>query len=108
MKTTNLFLTLCLLSGVGSVFAATPYKTADTQLEGTRSDVEVTRKIRERLMEDKSLSNRAQNVTIVTVGNNINISGIVDKKDEIAKISSVAQQFAMGKTIKNNVKVNRQ
>lgn len=107
MKTTNLFLTFCLVSGVSFVHAATPKKTADSQFQGTTSDVEVTRKIRERLMEDDSLSTAAQNVTVVTVGNNITLKGEVEKKEEIAKVSSVAQEFAIGKTITNELKVTR-
>jgi hyperosmotically inducible protein len=109
MKTTNLFLTFCLVSGVSFAHAATttPKKTADSQFQGTTSDVEVTRKIRERLMEDKSLSTKAQNVTIVTVGNNITLKGEVEKKDEISKVSSVAQEYAIGKTITNELKVTR-
>ena len=107
MKTTNLFLTFCLVSGVSFAHSATPNRTADSQFQGTTSDVEVTRKIRERIMEDKSLSTTAQNVTIVTLGNNITIKGEVEKKDEIAKINSAAQHFAMGKTITNELKVTR-
>lgn len=107
MRASHLFLTFCLVSGVSFSHAAAPKRTADSQMQGTGNDVEVTRKIRERLMEDKSLSNLAHNVTIVTVGNQITISGNVKTKDEVAKISSAAQQYAMGKTIKNELKVTR-
>ena len=58
-------------------------------------------------MEDKSLSTAAQNVTVVTVGNNITLRGEVEKREEISKVSSVAQEFAIGKTITNELKVTR-
>lgn len=107
MKTSNLFLTFCLLSGVASAQAVPAKRTADIQMQGTSNDVEVTRKIRDRLTSDDSLSTNAQNVTIVTLGNTVTLKGDVKKKDEIQKISSVARELAAGKTIKNELRVIR-
>lgn len=106
MKLSYFVLTFCLISGSAQVFSATA-KTADTQMQGTSNDVEITRRIRETLTKDDSLSTSAQNVTIVTVGNSLTLKGEVARQDEIAKINSVARQFAGGKTINNELKVTR-
>lgn len=98
MKPTNLIFAFVFLSG---------FSIAATQMEGTSNDVEVIRKIRQSLLEDKSLSVKAQNVTIMSLGNDITIKGTVQSKDEMAKVSSAAQEYAMGKTIKNELKVAR-
>ena len=103
----NIVLALCLVSGASFASAAPVNKTADTQMQGTTNDVEITRKIRDRLTSDDSLSSSAQNVTIVTLGNSITLKGNVDKKDEISKINNVAQEFAAGKLIRNELKVVR-
>ncbi len=58
-------------------------KTADSQMLGSNSDVDVTRKIRDRLTDMDELSIRAQNITIVTRENNITLIGTVDKQEEI-------------------------
>ncbi len=107
MKFKSLFLTFCLVSGISGAYAANKPKTADSQVLGTSYDVEVTRKIRESLTSDESLSSAAQNVTIVTVGNTITLRGEVKKQDEITKITNAAQQVAAGKTINNELRVTR-
>ncbi len=81
--------------------------TADSQLKGTDADVQITRKIRDRLTDMEGLSMKAQNVTIVTKGNNIILNGEVDKQEEIQKIMSVAQEFSSGKQITNQLSVNK-
>lgn len=99
-------LLFCLVLGAAPAFAVTA-KTADTQIQGTANDVEVTRRIREALTKDESLSYMAQNVTIVTVGNSVTLRGEVSAKEEVAKINSAAQKYAAGKTIKSELKVTR-
>lgn len=81
--------------------------TADSQMKGTDADVQVTRKIRDRLTDMDGLSMKAQNVTIVTKGNNITLNGVVDKQEEIQKIMSVAQEMASGKQITNQLSVKQ-
>ncbi len=81
--------------------------TADAQMTGSDADVEVTRKIRDRLTDMDNLSTRAQNITIVTKGNNVTLQGEVDKQDEIRKILSVAQEVAAGKNVANQLRVHK-
>ena len=108
MKASNLLLTFCLVSGVSLAQATTTVnKTADSQMQGTSNDVEITRKIRDRLTDDDSLSTSAKNVTIVTLGNTVTIKGNVEKREEVKKITTAAQELAAGKTIKNELRVNQ-
>ena len=81
--------------------------TADSQMTGTNNDVEITRKIRARLTDMEGLSTSAQNVTIVTKGKNVTISGEVEKEDEIRKILSTAQQVATGMSVTNKLTVEK-
>lgn len=82
-------------------------KTADSQMKGTDADVAVTRKIRDRLTDMDDLSTRAQNVTIVTAGNNVTLRGEVDKQEEITKIMSVAQKMSSGRSVSNQLSVHK-
>lgn len=103
----NLILTFCLVSGVSVAYAEAAKKTADTQMQGTSNDVEITRKIRDRLTSDESLSTSAQNITIVTLGDTVTLKGNVEKRDEVNKITNAAQEIAAGKKIKNQLRVTR-
>jgi osmotically-inducible protein OsmY len=81
--------------------------TADSQMKGSEADVNVIRKIRDRLTDMDDLSTRAQNVTIVTQGKEVTLKGEVDKQEEIQKIMNVAQEEASGKNIKNQLSVHK-
>lgn len=82
-------------------------KTADSQMKGSDADVAVTRKIRDRLTDMDGLSMRAQNITIVTVGNNVTLKGEVEKQEEIQKVMNVAQEVASGKNISNQLSIHK-
>ncbi|MEO5668944.1 MAG: hypothetical protein ABIR96_12865 [Bdellovibrionota bacterium] len=56
--------------------------TAMDQAQGSKMDVEMTRKIRVKLIADKSLSSQAQNVTVVTLGKNVTLRGSVESQRE--------------------------
>jgi osmotically-inducible protein OsmY len=58
------------------------------------SDVEMTRKIRRALMEDKSLSTTARNVKVVTVGGTVILRGPVKSEHEKAAIAHKALHIA--------------
>jgi len=57
-------------------------------------DVEVTRRIRRALMEDKSLSTTAKNVKVVTAGGNVVLRGPVKSEHEKAAIAHKALEIA--------------
>jgi hyperosmotically inducible periplasmic protein len=58
------------------------------------SDVEVTRKIRRALMNDKTLSSTARNVKVITVGGTVILRGPVKSKHEKVAIADKALQIA--------------
>jgi len=80
----KIVLPLALLFGGVSVYAnaAEGKVSAFDQSSGSDADVQTTRLIRERLMDDKALSTQAKNLTIVTLGNSIVIRGSVSSLKE--------------------------
>lgn len=77
--------------------------TAETQARGTDADVEVTRKLRERLMADDQLSTNAHNIKIVTVKDAITLQGPVANKAEKVKIENMARSMAGKKKVYNRL-----
>jgi osmotically-inducible protein OsmY len=67
------------------------------------ADVELTRKIREKLMADDRLSVFAQNITIVTLGDTVTLKGEVRNAAESRKVSSLAREVAKDKHINNQL-----
>lgn len=82
-------------------------KTADSQMKGSENDVAVTRNIRSKITDTDGLSMKAQNITIVTQGQNITLKGEVDKQEEIKTIMDIAQKNSGGKTIDNQLTVTK-
>lgn len=80
-----------------------PPVTADQQMNGSRSDIEMTRKIREQLMKDDSLSVYAENVTIVTLGDKVSLKGEVTSKAEGERIATIARSIAGMKNVDNQL-----
>lgn len=78
--------------------------TAESQLEGTVADVELTRRLREKLMADSLLSTSAHNIKIITVGEHITLTGPVANKAEKQKIENLARSMAGTKKIRNQLK----
>jgi osmotically-inducible protein OsmY len=60
--------------------------TADDQMKGNDSDIEVTRKIRSRLNDDDALSLSAQNITIVTLKKSVTLKGEVRNEKEKERV----------------------
>lgn len=77
--------------------------TAETQLKGSDADVELTRRLREKLMADNLLSTSAQNIKIITVGEQITLTGPVANKAEKLKIEKLARSMAGKKKIRNQL-----
>ena len=69
--------------------------TADQQSEAT-SDRMLTKKIRQSLVSDKSLSTYAQNVKIITKNGMVTLKGPVHTEDEKSTIASKAAEVAGG------------
>ncbi len=73
--------------------------TAEGQTHGSAADVDVTRRLRNKLMADKKLSTKAQNIKIITIGTTITLEGFVKNKEEKSKIEALAREMATNKKI---------
>ncbi len=82
-------------------------RTTASQIKDMDSNVEVTRKIRDRLTDMDGLSVRAQNITIVTSRNDVTLKGTVAKKEEIQKIMSLTREIASDREISNQLRVHK-
>ncbi len=60
------------------------------QSKGSEEDVEMTRRIRQSLMADNSLSMNAHNIKIVTLNGKATLRGPVDTHDERRRILNIA------------------
>jgi hyperosmotically inducible periplasmic protein len=78
--------------------------TADQQ-SNAKSDRAITRKIRQALVADKSLSTEAHNVTIVTRNGAVTLRGTVKSEDEKQKVLSTAAQVVDASKIDNQLMV---
>ena len=74
------------------------------QMEGSKADVELTRKIREALNDNESLSTSAQNVKIITLKGITTLRGPVNTQAEKRTIEQVAKA-AGAKKVKNQLEV---
>ena len=56
-------------------------------------DLETTRRIRQAVIQDDSLSFRAKNVTIITNGDRVVLTGPVNTRAEANRIMAIAQSI---------------
>ena len=78
--------------------------TADQQ-SNDHSDVDVSRRIRRALTDDKSLSTDAQNVKIITRGGHVLLKGPVKSKEEMAAVEKIAIRAAGTPHVKSELTV---
>jgi hyperosmotically inducible periplasmic protein len=81
-------------------------KTADNQ-NGNASDREITQKIRQSLMADKSLSMYAHNVKIITQNGQVTLKGPVHTEDEKQVIASKAADVVGQDKVTNQLTVKQ-
>ncbi|MDP9051271.1 MAG: BON domain-containing protein [Acidobacteriota bacterium] len=81
-----------------------PQTTAQQQ-HGGASDRETTRKIRQAVVHDKTISTYGHNVKIVTKGGTVTLSGPVHSEDEKQKIGAKATEIAGQEKVTNNLTV---
>ena len=70
-----------------------------------KADLEITRKIRRAIMEDKNLSTYAQNVKIITQDGVVSLKGPVRSDDEKKSIEEKATQVAGAEKVKNQLEI---
>lgn len=79
--------------------------TAQDQAKGSEADVEVTRKIRQEIVNDDSLSTNAKNVKIITLGGVVTLRGPVATEAERSKIATAAKNASGVKRVDNKLEV---
>ena len=79
-------------------------KTADQQ-SNSKEDLEITRKIRRAIVEDKSLSTSAHNVKIVTVDRVVTLRGPVLSAKEKASVAAKAEKVGGVSKVENQLEV---
>jgi len=78
--------------------------TADDQ-KNNRKDIETTRRIRQAIMKDKSLSIAARNVKIITRDGTVTLRGAVHSAEEQKAIAAHAAEVAGEANVKDELKV---
>ena len=78
--------------------------TADQQSQ-TKEDREITQKIRQAVVDDKSLSTYAHNVKIITVDGMVTLKGPVRSEDEKRTIEEKAGQIAGKNKIRSEIEI---
>jgi hyperosmotically inducible periplasmic protein len=78
--------------------------TADQQKENA-SDREITQKIRQALMDDKSLSTYAHNVKVITQDGQVTLKGPVRSEEEKKTIEAKAIEVAGEGHVKNQISI---
>ena len=80
--------------------------TADQQANN-KSDVEITRRIRQDLIADKDLSTYAHNVKIITVAGSVTLKGPVRSGKEESEVLKCAKAIAGETKVTNQMQVAR-
>jgi osmotically-inducible protein OsmY len=78
--------------------------TADQQSQ-TKEDREITQKIRQAVVDDKSLSTYAHNVKIITIDGMVTLKGPVKSEAEKTAIEEKAVQIAGKDKIKSEIEI---
>ena len=77
---------------------------ADAQ-SNSAADLDLTRRIRQSLMADKSLSTYAHNIKIVTVNGRVTLNGVVRSQDEKGVVEMKAATIAGENKLTSDLKV---
>ena len=78
--------------------------TADAQTNNA-TDLDLTKRIRQSIMADKSLSTYAHNIKIVTVNGSVTLNGVVRSDDEKAAVEMKAVNIAGKNKVTNELKI---
>ena len=77
---------------------------ADDQALGTQAATDLTRSIREKIMANKSLSTKAQNIQIITNNSlGVELKGNVSSASEKQMVESIAKSAGAKQVINNTV-----
>jgi hyperosmotically inducible protein len=120
-KTTFSALTLCSILMGSYVAAQTPPVPADNaksnkvdssnrtatadQQANKSTDLDLTKRIRQNIMADKSLSTYAHNVKIITVDGTVTLNGVVRSSDEKTAVEMKAANIAGKDRVTSQLKI---
>jgi osmotically-inducible protein OsmY len=86
------------------VDASNTKATADAQTNKA-ADLDLTKRIRQSVMADKSLSTYAHNIKIVTVNGSVTLNGVVRSEDEKGVIEEKAANIAGKNKVTSKLKI---
>lgn len=78
--------------------------TADQQ-DG-KSDTDVTRRVRQAIVKDKTLSTYAHNVKVITQGGVVTLRGPVRSEEEKQTVASLATQVVGAANVRNELEIS--
>lgn len=83
-----------------------PGATTADQQKSSKGDLEITRKVREAIVKDKSLSTYAHNIKVVTQGGVVTLRGPVRSSDEKNAIETITAQIAGEGNVRNELEIS--
>jgi osmotically-inducible protein OsmY len=83
---------------------ATTAKTADQQ-GNSKADVDLTRKIRQAIVDDKALTTYAHNIKVITQDGHVTLKGPVHTRDERSALETKAIEIAGAANVTNQINV---
>jgi hypothetical protein len=86
------------------VDASNATATADAQTNHAM-DLDLTKRIRQSVMSDKSLSTYAHNIKIVTVNGSVTLNGVVRSEDEKGAVEMKAETIAGKNKVTSDLKI---
>jgi sporulation protein YlmC with PRC-barrel domain len=76
--------------------------------QGTSAaDVDMTRRIRKEILDEKNFSVNARNVKVITINGRVTLRGPVGTEEEKRTIGEIAQRLAPGASVDNQLEVKR-
>jgi len=83
-----------------------PGATTADQQKNSKGDLEITRKIRQGIVKDKTLSTYAHNIKVVTQNGVVTLRGPVRSNDEKVAIETIAVQVAGQGNVHNELELS--
>jgi osmotically-inducible protein OsmY len=83
-----------------------PGATTADQQKNNKGDLEITRKIRQGIVKDKTLSTYAHNIKVVTQNGVVTLRGPVRSNDEKVAIETIAVQVAGQGNVHNELELS--
>ncbi|WP_373997613.1 BON domain-containing protein [Bdellovibrio bacteriovorus] len=80
--------------------------TAMDQASTGQSDTDLTRRVRQSLVNDPGLSVRAKNITVISEGGNITLKGAVATNQEKARVEELAEGVQGARNVDNQTEVS--